>query len=97
MKVEITKSFSSKLKKQVELIAIDKPFAARQFKNDVLREIKSLPKLPYKGRKSIFFEREDIREIVFKGYLIVYKVNKSEKAIEVFGFTKWENDPFDQS
>jgi len=50
--------------------------------------------MPYRNRKSIFFDRNDIRELVFKGYLIVYKVNMTEKTIELFGFTKWEDNPF---
>jgi len=50
--------------------------------------------MPFRHRKSIFFDREDIRDLVFKGYLIVYKVNQEVEEIEVFGFTKYQEDPF---
>ena len=94
MKIKITKSFSNKLNKQVDYIAKDKPAAARKFKNDVLREIKGIPNMPYRHRKSIFFENNDIREFIFKGYIIVYRINKLKNQIEFFGFTKYETNSF---
>jgi hypothetical protein len=50
--------------------------------------------MPFKNRKSIFFDRDDIRDLTYKGYIIVYKFNKSEDLIEVFGFTKYQEKPF---
>jgi len=94
MKVKITKSFRDKLNRQIKYIAKDKPLAARKFKTDLLSEVQKISEMPYKNRKSIFFNRNDIRDLVFKGYLIVYKVNIPKNTIEVFGFTKWEDDPF---
>lgn len=79
---------------QVEYIAKDKPSAARRFKTEIIKRIKGIPKMPYANRKSIFFDREDIRDLVFKGYIIVYKIDDENQTIDVFGFTKYENDPF---
>jgi len=31
---------------------------------------------------------------LFKGYIIVYKIDDEKKIIDIFGFTKYENDPF---
>lgn len=90
MKVKIAKSFSDKLKAQVAFIAKDKPAAARKFKNDLISKIKELPVNPYLHRKSVFFDRDDIRDLVFKGYVVLYKVNVKLETIEVFGFTKWQ-------
>jgi hypothetical protein len=50
--------------------------------------------MPYKNRKSIYFDRDDIRDLIYKGYTVVYKINRKEDSIEVFGFTKYENNPF---
>lgn len=50
--------------------------------------------MPYKNRKSIFFDRNDIRDLIYKGYIVTYKINQNENSIEVFGFTKFENNPF---
>ncbi len=49
--------------------------------------------MPYKNRKSIFFNRNDIRDLIYKGYIVVYKINQTEHSIEVFGFTKFGNNP----
>ena len=94
MRLRILKSFRDKLNDQVDYIARDKPAAARRFKSDVIKRIKGIPRMPYANRKSIFFDREDIRDLVFKGYVIVYKIDDERKIIDVFGFTKYENDPF---
>ncbi len=56
MKIKILKSFSLKLADQTEFIAQDKPIAARSFKKDILNSLKDLNALPYKQRKSIYFE-----------------------------------------
>jgi len=59
-----------------------------------IRRIKEIPKMPYTNRKSIFFDRADIRDLIFKGYIVVYKVDDEKGIITVFGFTKFKNDPF---
>ncbi|MEX2588608.1 MAG: type II toxin-antitoxin system RelE/ParE family toxin [Chitinophagales bacterium] len=92
MKIEILKSFSNKLEEQVDYIAQDKPGAARKFKNDVLQKLKKLKRLPYAHRKSIFFNRNNIRDLIFKGYIIVYKVDERNKKIIVFGLSKYKDD-----
>ncbi len=94
MKLKITRSFSIKLDEQVKYIAEDKPQAARAFKSKLINEVKAIPQMPFKNRKSIFFDRDDIRDLIIQGYVVVYKVNKPEDSIEVFGFAKWENNPF---
>ena len=94
MKLRFTREFRDKLNAQVDYIAKDKPAAARKFKNELISNIKEIPYMPFRHRKSIFFDREDIRDLVFKGYLIVYKVNQEVEEIEVFGFTKYQEDPF---
>lgn len=50
--------------------------------------------MPYSIRKSVFFDRNDIRDLIYKGYIIVYKISEDEKSTEVFGFVKWEENPF---
>lgn len=90
MKIKILKSFSSKLEKQIDYIAKDKPQAARNFKKDILKRIKELDSMPYKNKQSIYFNDEKIRDLIFKGYVVVYRINDDEKAIEVFGLIKYQ-------
>jgi plasmid stabilization system protein ParE len=94
MKIEITLSFREKLGNQIAYIANDKPKAAQKFKKEIIKKIRLLPKNPYSNRKSIYFNRSDIRDFIFKGYTVVYKIDEINKTIIVFGFTRFENNPF---
>jgi len=58
-----------------------------------LNRIKEIPANPYRYRKSIYFEEESIRDLIFKGYTIVFRIAKEH--IEVFGFVKYQNEPTD--
>ncbi len=94
MKIKFSESFSQRLNDQVDFISRDKPLAARKFKSKIISRIKTIPPVPYSNRKSVFFDRTDIRDLIHKGYEVVYKINEVEKSIEVFGFVKWEENPF---
>ena len=91
MKLIFKETFISKLEDQVEYIAIDSPARARKFKNDLLKKLKLIPENPYQYRPSIYFEDKNIRDLIFKGYTIVFRINGNR--IEVFGFVKYQNKP----
>lgn len=93
MKIVYTESFTSRLEKQLLYIAKDNPSAATRLKIDILRKIKEIPDNPYRYRKSKYFENESIRELIFKGYTIVFHLHLVEKRIEVFGFVKFQEVP----
>ena len=97
MKLKITKSFKVQLKLQVDFIAQDKPAAAQKFKDDILIQLAKLINMSYSNRRSIFFNNVNIRDIVFKGYVIAYKIDKKEDEIIVFGFNKYQQNPFNTS
>ena len=90
MKIKLEESFSDRFKRQLRFIAKDSPSRAKKFKTDVLNEIKSLPHNPLKCRKSIYFDDINIRDLIFKGYAITYRIKL--EIIEVFGFTKYQKD-----
>lgn len=90
MKLKISKAFKTKLNQQVEYIAQDKPAAAQKFKDDIISQIGKLSLMPFSNRKSIFFNNNNIRDLVFKGYVIVYKIDENKDDIIVFGFSKYQ-------
>lgn len=92
MKLEILSSFGDRLNDQVDYISKDKPGAARKFKSDILNRIKDIPDMPYANRKSRFFDNENIRDLVFKGYVIVYLIDDKKGIVTVFGFTKYQEE-----
>jgi plasmid stabilization system protein ParE len=93
MKILFKESFLKRLENQIEYISLDSPKRARKFKNDLLNRIKEIPENPYKYRKSIYFENQNIRDLIFKGYTVVFRIN--ENQIEIFGFVKYQKKPTD--
>ncbi|MEQ9188316.1 MAG: type II toxin-antitoxin system RelE/ParE family toxin [Cryomorphaceae bacterium] len=90
MKIEILVSFADKLDQQVEYIAQDKPQAARKFRKDVIAKIKTLKQNPFKCKKSLYSENENVRDLIFKGYTITFRVNEAKGLISVFALRKYE-------
>lgn len=91
MKIKLSGSFREKLINQVQYISKDKPDAARRFKNNLLAELKSISNAPYSYRRSIFFNNDEIKDLIFKGYVITFRIKASEELIEVFGFHKYQD------
>ncbi len=64
-----------------EYIALDKPDAARRWLENIFREVEKLELFPKSGRKVPEINHEDIREIIFGNYRIIYKINEEEIII----------------
>jgi plasmid stabilization system protein ParE len=93
MKIVFKDTFVIRLETQLKYISLDSPKRARKFKSDLFQRIKEIPANPYRFRKSIYFKDETIRDMVFKGYTIVFRL--TDTTVEVFGFVKFQNDPTD--
>ena len=90
MKIKISGSFREKLSNQVRFISKDKPGAARMFKNNLLQHLGKIREQPYSYRKSPFFKDENIRDLIFKGYVITFRILPEEGVIQAFGFNKYQ-------
>jgi plasmid stabilization system protein ParE len=93
MKIIYKDTFVDRLEKQLRYIAKDSPKSAKKLKTELIQRIKEIPANPYLNRKSIYFENDLIRDLIFKGYTVVFRINKNQ--IEVFGFTKYQENPTD--
>ncbi len=93
MKILFKDTFVFRLERQIKYISIDNPTAAKKFKREILEKIKTIPSHPLMFRKSIYFKDDSIRDFIFKGYTIVFRINKNQ--IEVFGFVKFQEFPTD--
>ena len=89
MKIVFKESFLNRLEIQINYIALDSPKRARKFKNDLLARIREIHINPLRYRKSIYFNKEEIRDLIFKGYTIVFRITADQ--IEIFGFVKYQN------
>ena len=90
MKIRFEEGFLYSLNEQVRYIARDKPIAAKKFKKDLINNIKKDLKHPFHFKKSIYFEDENIRDYVFKGYVAVFVIDLQEKIVTVLGFIKYK-------
>jgi len=73
-----------------DFISIDSRTRANQFKIELKEKIEALVYMPYKFRKSFYFDNEDIRDMIFKGYVIPYKIDKIKNEIIVIGIKKYQ-------
>ncbi len=89
MKIKFSNSFTNRLLNQIDYIAQDSPTRARKFYKDIIQKINKIPQRPLSFRKSIYFDDVNIRDLIFKGYTIVFRIN--EDSIEVFGFLKYQS------
>lgn len=78
MKILYKETFVNRLEKQIDYIARDSPTRARKFRNELLQQISNIPQNPYRYRKSVYFDRKDIRDLIFKGYTVVFKLQMKQ-------------------
>jgi plasmid stabilization system protein ParE len=83
MQIKRHRKYVSNLFSILEYIAKDKVLASQKFKGDIDEKIENLINFPYKNRPSRYFENENIRDMIFKGYTIVYEVKPQEDTIEI--------------
>ncbi len=63
----------------MEFIAKDSVGRALDFNDELNEKLEKLSDFPYKYRQSIYFENEDIRDYIFKGYVIPYFINTTNE------------------
>ena len=83
MKIKKSITYQNELKEILKYIAKDKINASKNFRKNLNIQIKNLVNFPYKYRQSIYFDNEDIRDMIFQGYTIIYEVNLENQQIEI--------------
>ena len=74
------------LERIVRYIAPHNPPAAERFGHALIGKTKLLAQFPELGRKVPEMDDPRIRELIFKSYRIVYRVDHEKKAVEVSRF-----------
>ena len=60
------------------------------FRTNLDISIDNIINFPLKYRKSIYFDSENIRDLVFKGYVVPYEIDLNNLTITVLGIVKWK-------
>jgi len=83
MKINRSPRYKNNLFQILDYIAQDKVSASENFLNELDKLINNLPNFPFKFRKSKYFDNENIRDMIYKGYTIIYRVNESKNIIDI--------------
>ncbi len=67
----------------LDYIAQDNFLASVHFLADLNDCIKPLIDLPYQYRRSIYFDDDTVRDMIFHGYTIVYEIHPEDDWIEI--------------
>lgn len=73
----------------MEYIAQDSVNEALKFQVDLDETIDDIPNMPFKYKKSIYFNDKNIRDLVFKGYVVPYKIDTTKNQIIIIGINKY--------
>jgi plasmid stabilization system protein ParE len=85
-RVVLSKSAQNDLRDIVRYISLDNPDAALRFGRFLISRARLLIRSPELGRMIPEFEDPLIREIIVRSYRIVYRLNHSERIVEVIRF-----------
>jgi mRNA-degrading endonuclease RelE of RelBE toxin-antitoxin system len=85
MKIVRSQKYTKSLQEALRFISLDSRQRALNFKHELDEKINSLDYMLYKFRQSIYFEDKTIRDLIFKGYTIVYQINEEKKIITIVG------------
>lgn len=75
-----------------DFISLDSQNRANKFKHNLKEKIQNLENMPFKYRQSIYFDNQNIRDLIYKGYIIPYKIDLSKNTILILGITKYKKD-----
>ncbi|KIM12953.1 MAG: hypothetical protein KU38_03315 [Sulfurovum sp. FS08-3] len=89
MQIVRSRGYLLDLQEIMEYIAKDSLEQAFKFEMDLDSKINKLDYMPYKCRKSIYFDDKNIRDLIFKGYVVTYRI-ESDK-IMVIAIIKYRN------
>ena len=83
MRIFRNEEYKFELQNILRYIANDKISASREFKKELDRQIRNIPNFPYKYRKSIYFNDENIRDMIFRGYTVNYKIDLDKDIVYI--------------
>jgi len=92
MHVDTSTRYEIELNAILDFIGKDSPRNALNFAKKLEAKINDLPHFPYKCRQSQKSDDIDIRELIWEGYIIPYRVDSAKEMIVVlgiFGENEW--------
>ena len=89
MRIVYEEQFRKQLKSILAFIDRDNPYAAKAFRDNLKVRCEKVPVFPESCRKSLYFDDDTIRDLVFMGYTAIYRITPEEiRMLDIF---KWQN------
>ena len=85
-KVFLSGDALSDLERIVAYIAPHNPAAAKRMGNQLLDAALSLSAFPERGRMVPEFRQPELREIIFRSYRIIFRMNNTDQSLEIVRF-----------
>lgn len=85
MDIEYSPRFNDELFEIYLYIATDSIIQADQFISKLKTTIEKIPAMPYRHRHSLKSDNKEVRDLVYMGYVVVYRIVKSDKRIDIIG------------
>ncbi len=89
MKILRKKEYTTALKIILKFISKESKNRALSFKNQLDKKINNLDNFPYKFRQSKLHNDENVRDMTFKGYSVIYFVEEEQDRISIVDIFKW--------
>ncbi|WP_310440357.1 type II toxin-antitoxin system RelE/ParE family toxin [Sulfuricurvum sp.] len=93
MRIEYSPRFNDELFAIYLFIAEDIITQADLFISKLKTSIEKIPSMPYRHRQSLKSDDKEVRDLIYEGYIIVYRIVKSDKRIDIlgiFGENEWD-------
>ena len=91
MQIVKSERYLSVLTSILRFITLDSPSRARVFKRELEEKVKGVDHFPYKYRESVHFESKEIRDMLYKGYVIPYFIDRDNEQIVIIGIAKYKD------
>ena len=90
MRIIKSKTFNIQFVAALQFIAQNNPQNAKAFKQELDAKITDLPNFPFKFRESEYYDNENARDLIFKGYTIPYYVDRVSDTIIILKIFKYQ-------
>jgi len=89
MKIIESRKYKIELREIAQYIKKDKKSASIKFVLELKKSIQNLIHFPYKYKKSIYFEDDNVRDMTYKSYTVIYEVFESKiEVMSIFNQNK---------
>ena len=91
MKISRRRQYINALKDIMAYISKDSKNRAISFRDALENQIEDLVNFPYKYRQSFHSNNPNVRDMIHKGYTIIYHINTEDDMIEILEIFKYKN------